>query len=337
MPNIMLTYRCNLSCSYCFANEFVNSKATDISFTAFQKAIDFLTTSDNHHIGLIGGEPTIHPQFSEMLKYIEGCEKIEGATIYTNGIIMGDFADLFKNSKFSLLVNCNSPKDIGKAQFDRLCKSLDRLFECPNAKQRINFGVNLYSNDFVYSYIISLLERYDLHKVRISVTVPNTDNLKSNDALDYLKSRKQYVYDFLQECDRHLIVPYYDCNVLPSCVWNDDEANWMKEYIKKYRVRKTNLVGQHSFCQPVIDILPTLQAVRCFGFSDYLKVDISEFRSLDDLRKYYINKIDVFAFHVCAKSNQCKKCYYRDVQQCAVGCMSFVQKEIKTVYDAVHT
>ncbi len=31
MPNIMLTYRCNLKCPYCFANEFVNKKNTDIS------------------------------------------------------------------------------------------------------------------------------------------------------------------------------------------------------------------------------------------------------------------------------------------------------------------
>ena len=29
MPNIMLTYRCNLNCPYCFANEFVNKKNTD--------------------------------------------------------------------------------------------------------------------------------------------------------------------------------------------------------------------------------------------------------------------------------------------------------------------
>ena len=42
MPNIMLTYRCNLKCPYCFANEFVNKKNTDISLENFEKALDFI-------------------------------------------------------------------------------------------------------------------------------------------------------------------------------------------------------------------------------------------------------------------------------------------------------
>ena len=62
MPNIMLTYRCNLHCPYCFANEFVNKEKTDITIRDFLKAVSFITRTESY-VGIIGGEPTVHPGF----------------------------------------------------------------------------------------------------------------------------------------------------------------------------------------------------------------------------------------------------------------------------------
>ena len=70
MANIMLTYRCNLNCSYCFANEFVNKKNTDINVTNFRKAVEFFTRAGDVSIGLIGGEPTLHPAFDLFMEML---------------------------------------------------------------------------------------------------------------------------------------------------------------------------------------------------------------------------------------------------------------------------
>lgn len=81
-------------------------------------------------------------------------------------------------SEVFLLINCNSPKDIGKQQFVRLQENLDRIFRIPEVWKRVNLGINLYKNDLDYTYILNLLTRHNLHRVRTSVTVPNMDEGK---------------------------------------------------------------------------------------------------------------------------------------------------------------
>ena len=43
MANLMITKQCNLHCSYCFANEFVNKQKDIMSFENFMKCMKFLS------------------------------------------------------------------------------------------------------------------------------------------------------------------------------------------------------------------------------------------------------------------------------------------------------
>lgn len=324
MANIMLTYRCNLHCPYCFANEFVNHSDYDISMSNFKTALSFLKTSNNRHIGLIGGEPTIHHEFKDFLQILSDDPDIESVTIYTNGLQMDDCLTYMTNSKFGLLVNCNSPVDIGQRNFDRLCANLEKLFEIPDVWKRVNLGINLYSDSLDYSYIINLLTRYKLHRVRMSVTVPNLDESKKANSLDYLQSRKDYTFRFIMECVNNDIAPYFDCNVIPKCVWSEQQLSQIEKLIEKFKLKRTNLNGDPCFCRPVIDILPDLNAVRCFGTSDFTKAPIKDFRCLDDLQNYYVNLIDC---HVtgCMVDSRCRDCYERKVLRCTAGCLAFLR------------
>ncbi len=324
MANIMLTYRCNLKCPYCFANEFVNHSQCDISMDNFHTALEFIKSSKERHIGLIGGEPTILPHFREVLQILSDDDDIEAVTIYTNGIKIDSCLEFMQNTKFNMLVNCNSPRDIGEAQFAVLRRNLDQAFLIKDVWKRLNLGINLYSNSLDYSYIVSMLERYNLHRVRMSVTVPNMDADKAADSLEYMQSRKDYILGFIQECAHRDIAPYFDCNVIPKCIWTEEQLQILRGVIDRFHLKSTNLLGNHGFCRPVIDILPDLTAVRCFGTSDFTKVSIRDFRCFEDLRNYYVNLIDC---HVtsCMKHDQCKSCYEKKVLQCTAGCLAFIK------------
>lgn len=327
MANIMLTYRCNLSCPYCFANEFVNHADCDISLEGFRRALEFIKTSPERHVGLIGGEPTIHRGFEEILRLLDADEQIASVTIYTNGIQMEECLAYLQKERFSILVNCNSPVDIGQVRYEQLKRNLDRLFDQEGVWKRANLGVNLYRDELDYGYILELLERYHLHRVRMSVTVPNLDESKKQDSLEYLRSRKDYVFRFIMDCADRDIAPYFDCNVIPRCVWTEDELRSIEAIVKKFRLKNTNLTGLHGFCKPVIDILPDLTAVRCFGTSDFSKMPIGDFRSLEDLRSYYVNLIDCHVTN-CMKRKACLGCYERDVLRCSAGCLAFIRNEL---------
>ena len=334
MPNIMLTYRCNLNCSYCFANEFVNKEKTDITISDFLKAVSFLTRAGKTQIGLIGGEPTLHPGFQVIMELLTSNAKVSGVTLYTNGMLMNQYIPQITHPKVGVLVNCNSPMIIGAEAFSRMKKNLDTLIQQHDMKNRIRLGINLFSNHLDYSYIKELLQRYEHHRVRISVTVPDFSTSGNVDIFEYFSGRKQYLMNFFKEMDDIQVLPFFDCNRPPDCIWTDEEKQWLREYVARYPDQESNLINSHSRCDPVIDILPNLQAVRCFGMSDFLKVPIEDFRSIQELSRYFINEIDSCAYKL-PSNDICKDCYERRTMMCVPGCMGFKASRIHACNNAI--
>lgn len=330
MPNVMLTYRCNLSCKYCFACEFVNTKHLDITPAKFKEALDFLATSGNSSIGLIGGEPTLHDNFKELLEIVIHDDRIKTCVLYTNGILLDHFTPQLTHSKFRILVNCNSPSIIGRTSYQKIVQNLDTLVNDYYMKDRITLGINLYSNDMDYQYILDLLQRYGYDHLRISVTVPNIEADKQQNPMAYFKSRKEFLMEFYKELDKIKVLPHHDCNVPPPCIWDETEKQQIEDAIPKELHSRSNLIGAHTFCSPVIDVLPDLRAVRCFGMSDFLKVPISDFKNLNDLRNFFRNTIDANSFHTCA-SGECQDCYERKVGKCSQGCLAFQQFKLRDI------
>ena len=82
-------------------------------------------------------------------------------------------------------------------------------------------------------------------------------------------------------------------------------------------------------CSPVIDILPDLNAVRCFGFSKELKIDIRKFKSLEALNTYFINKIDIYAKAIF-ECNDCDECKNRLLSKCGI-CYTYKIDRIRKV------
>ena len=334
MPNIMLTYRCNLHCPYCFANEFVNKEKTDITLGNFLQAVSFMTRAEPTRIGLIGGEPTIHPGFGTFMDLLAAHPRVYGVTVYTNGLLTDRWIPQLTRKTVKLLVNVNSPLVIGEKAFDTIRRNLDALIFEQGMKEQIRLGINLYSNDMDYTYIMDLLRRYDYHRVRFSLTVPDFSAGGETDALGYFNARKAFLMEFLRKMDSIQVMAFFDCNRPPYCFWTEEEKEWLEAYIARYPDSNTNLIGRHTACKPVIDILPNLQAVRCFGMSDFIKVPISDFRSLTDLGSYFVNEIDSMAYKLPA-CEKCAGCYEQKTLKCVTGCMGFKASGIHAANDAV--
>lgn len=334
MPNIMLTYRCNLHCSYCFANEFVNKENTDITVRNFRKAVEFITRTGETRVGLIGGEPTLHPVFRILMEMLIANPKITGITVYTNGLLMDNFVPQLVHPKVKILVNCNSPQVIGEKAFYSMQQNLDLLLLRYYMKDRIDLGINLYSDDMSYSYMLDLLQRYKKHRVRISLTVPDFSKSEETDVLEHFRKRKQFLLKFFRDMDSIRVLPYYDCNYPPDCIWTEEEKKWLHTYVDRYPENRSNLIGTQSRCTPVIDILPNLQAVRCFGMSDFMKVQIEDFNNIQDLSAYFKNEIDLHAGKLAA-CRECKDCYSRKISTCYAGCIGFKASRIRACNEAV--
>lgn len=88
MPNIVITNNCNLNCSYCFTRNKINNVNDFISIEELYNILKFLNNEKN--IGLIGGEPTLHPDFENIVKIL--AEQNKNILLFTNGVYLLNYS-----------------------------------------------------------------------------------------------------------------------------------------------------------------------------------------------------------------------------------------------------
>jgi len=66
------TLRCNLSCSFCF-NRGIASRA-DVTVRDFERIVSVLSDQGIRELDILGGEPTLHPRFNELIETVSGSE-----------------------------------------------------------------------------------------------------------------------------------------------------------------------------------------------------------------------------------------------------------------------
>lgn len=335
MANIMMTDVCNLHCPYCFANEFVNKDKNEISEDAFDKAVDFIINDGSHDtVGLIGGEPTIHSQFDYLMRKLIHNERVKKIMLYTNGILIDKFWDVICHPKTHLLINCNSPRDIGERQYEIITRNLDVLFNQKMCGERVTLGINMYSNHFEYDYMLDLLKTYNQKHVRFSITVPNIDAERNINAHSYFSMMKPEMLKFFHDLLSIGVIPNFDCNKIPSCVMREEELHEFDKYLDnqfiKNNIGKSNIVSSEVKCNPVIDIRQDLTAVRCFGLSETTKQNISDFDGIKELENYYIRTVDAYAYNT-SYCQECNVCHLRSVMKCTGGCLAYKIKQINSL------
>ena len=319
MANIAITTNCNLRCKYCFADEFVGNKRGDeMSFENYITAKNFILKSGKTEFGIIGGEPSIHNQYKKILRDCIDDTRITHVTIFTNGIKVKEFLSEYACGKFSFLINCNSPADIGEDKYAELVENIRVLAEDYSARDRITLGINLYKPEQDFSYIVDLCKQMKKSDLRVSVTIPQY----KIDMNQYFQTMKPLLISFYKALTQEHIKPKYDCNILPSCIYSDTELFELAKLLSDCGPERSRLIGEGCMCRPVVDIMPDLSAIRCFGMSEQCKIAIKDFRNLQDVSNYFIREID---FRLANKplGNACDDCYKRKTLQCSGGCLSF--------------
>jgi radical SAM protein with 4Fe4S-binding SPASM domain len=84
---LVLTYDCNNRCSFCYASP-AKFKKDLMDFDRIERYFKLIKSLKIKPVGLIGGEPTLHPQLFEIIKL---AKKLEFTiTLYTNGRLLSD-------------------------------------------------------------------------------------------------------------------------------------------------------------------------------------------------------------------------------------------------------
>lgn len=339
MANIMVNETCNLRCPYCFADEFVNKAPKEMSLEDFRKALDFvLSDGSDRQVGIIGGEPLLYTHIEEALRIALRDPRAEDVMIFTNAVELDRLPpDILESLKFRMLVNCNAPWDMGEAAFEKMLENLFRFQREHRGDGRFRLSVNIYEPDFDYSYVLPIAREMRFDVIRLSVSVPKKGDLNGKTPLEYFRDMKLVAMRFVCDMIRCGVITGFDCNFLPACVLTKDERESVmcaKEIFYSAQPNryseafwKRSIVCETHNCSPVVDILPDLRAIRCFGLSEYTKRDIRDFRSIKALREHYIKTVDRPA-HKVWTSEECADCFERESGACSGGCLLFKARKI---------
>ena len=317
MSNIAIVNYCNLKCPYCFAEDMIKEENTFMSLDDYNKLLDFILKNPQDRIGILGGEPTLHPNFSDIINITKQKCPVTHITLFSNGIELEKF--LPELDGISILINYNNPKNLTKIQQEKLSNTLDKIYSMGrfNIENRCFIGCNIHLNCTNYDYIWDIVDKYSLKLIRCSVVSPGGIYTDWKDKKDkYFNLMKPIYLDFCKQAIIHNCKISMDCSHIPSCYFTDEE---MKLVNKACDERKTC----YPVCPSVVDFTVDLKATGCFGA--YEPIDYNKFSNTKSLSFYLYSKFN----KPLAKLNntgKCATCEQHANGSCQGGCLAFANR-----------
>jgi len=329
MSNFILNNYCNLQCPYCFAEDITYDTAKEMSVETFKEILSFILRTDRvDRIGLVGGEPTLHSKFKEILKEVALFTKYYEAPskLYTNGIYLNDYLNMLPKD-MDVLVNTNTPKVIGVHKYDMILKSIKNakemgMFDGMNENNnKVRLGCNIYPSNTDYSYIFNTLKEFDIHELRMSVVSPFTDMKRYRSAEGkerYFNELKPLFIQFCKDAIDSEVKLCADCNQIPPCYFDDDELKIINKAVKPSY--------EHTYCAPVIDFHADMTVTNCHGWNTK-PISMYEFKNINEIYRYFEAKQCPPIVTKNLDNDRCKDCKYGKLGKCCGGCPAFVSFE----------
>jgi len=133
--NLYFNTICNFKCSYCYEKN--NNWGNELSLVNFLKIINKLKYINNDIIiNIMGGEPTIHPQFNLFINHLKKLKNIKQLILYTNGtnqnINYNNFNKIYNayHSSFSSLSNIITHKNNHLYIFENVKNMNEVIYYC---------------------------------------------------------------------------------------------------------------------------------------------------------------------------------------------------------------
>jgi organic radical activating enzyme len=222
MPTVMVTAKCQNACPWCFARSKMEQYRLrgieEMDWEDFRAVVQFYERSDFRQMNLLGGEPTTHSRFIDMLTHLKA--RGFSTLVVTNGIIPASLADALVEERFpnvQCAVNSTSYFDHG-----------------PDTRQTIDYFLRALPHAVSLSYTITerdvsqkslhpildrlfLIMRFGLRPhIQFQIAVPSHDN--SNFVpFDLYEAVVELLQSWTRVLQKNRVSVGLDCHCIPSC------------------------------------------------------------------------------------------------------------------------
>jgi radical SAM protein with 4Fe4S-binding SPASM domain len=317
MGNLLITAKCNRQCTFCFAGKRLKEirrdkqVSTNISRENVRVWMDFLERSSEMNLRLLGGEPTLHPEFINIVE--EALGRNFHIQLFSNCIISKqktDYLSEIPKEKLSILANISPQANDSEKQIALRTYALEKLGD------RICQGITITSTEFDYQFLIENIKIFNLvKKIRVGVAQPIVGhNNEYFHPSDYPKLGKCIV-DMAAACFDKDILIGFDCG-MTLCMFTENELG---------KLMKTSS-GYTSVCRPIIDVSSNLDIWACFPLSEVLMTRLEKYNNRKEIEEAYEKRLAPYRSIGCMPD--CLTCVYKRRQICNGGCIAHAMNSL---------
>jgi MoaA/NifB/PqqE/SkfB family radical SAM enzyme len=316
MANVLITRLCNRKCSYCFArggflatDRHGNPAALHMTPDAVRKTIDFVKRSKLDVVGLLGGEPVLHPDFTDIADAFlaEGLK----LRIFTGGVVPPKtlkYLTGLDRKRVEILVNFPSPSEpLPPAQRKRFDAAIAALGEMAMP------AFTLHDPDMDLRFLVDAAVQHGmLRRIRLGLAVPTADS-KGEPVLPPSRYRAAAArtLELVEHGHPHGIVVQFDCG-FARCMFTAEELD---------RLQACNCKAAFG-CSPIVDIGPALEVWSCLPLVSMGRENLEDFATRDELIACFWKKQR--AYRNLGIHEKCMTCDHKRKGECAGGCLAHV-------------
>jgi radical SAM protein with 4Fe4S-binding SPASM domain len=307
VPQFNVTLRCNMYniCDYCYVKEQENKVPLDFDISDFSKILDWFVMLNVDEIILLGGEPTFHPLFDELLDIIKS-KKIS-ARLFTNGTFHNNIADLVTSNEYVKTVFFHYEDNYLKTSDNIRERFLGNLEQVSKFNKKIWLRWNIDNPDVDNSELISLAKKYSA-SIGYSFSMPtsNANQLLIAKAYSYAESLVRLIKSAAENG-----IEIEPARAMPLCAFNACQLEYLKN--------KGNLQGS---CIAINDLTVNSDlSIQLCSITHTIRT--TKVTGLDDLKKK-IEYLKEQELKIKSKPAipECKECKFFG-NDCQGGCYAY--------------
>jgi sulfatase maturation enzyme AslB (radical SAM superfamily) len=304
MSNICITSVCNRNCDYCFSQHDTGAPAF-MSLDLFRQCLAFLQRSEIDQVRILGGEPTLHPNFREIMDLaMETGKKI---LLFTNGMMPEktlDFLSELPPEKLTVMMNVTPRHGTRASERTRQRSVLQRL----GSRAKLSFTI--YSPDLQLNELCDLVnEASTVRRVRLGLALPCVG--ESNEWLHprYYAHVGEKIVEFALGAARQHVFVGLDCGFVP-CMFG-------KEGMEQLKDCHANVNWN---CSPILDIDTSGKVFYCFPLAQRMSAVMEHDDDASQLRKRFGEQGAPYSRAGIFK--ECCRCEWKLAGVCPGGCLA---------------
>ncbi len=314
MSNISITSTCSRSCVYCFARTG-SEKPRYISAERFEAALTFLQRSGLSRVRLLGGEPTLHPQFNPFLDAIEVCGL--KLLLFSNGRMTEKVLERllgFPQDRLTILLNVHGDDDF---QSDESCNAVIKVLRHLGAN--VMLGCNLYSPSINPDFILALIHKFGLiPEVRLGLAHPRVGAANRFLHPRHYRTVGARIGALAAKMQARGLRLELDCGFTP-CMFDENELRLLK--------RLGAVPGKR--CNPLPDLLPDGRFIPCYPLADVVHVDWRDDDDCKSIQARMIKKLE--RYRQIGVFSDCGECPLRHENICNGGCLAAAMMRLRQI------